>query len=291
MFPRFNVKLGIVFLATFLLLAIPLAFAATESATVSVTVTAAAAIDINPNSFSWSPSGAGVTDSAQYFQVENIGSSDLTGIYAQVTNAADNPYGTGTASNYNAGDFILIDNSTSGTFYYVENKNWNESIPSYVTVPTGWQEGDTGALHGYFVRIRSVGLETAEGEEYFAFTLNGTDGTCSAGTVRIGITPHTKSQTGSTDFSDGSGEYASVSLTSGSGSVSGVNSVFDAHKIVVSSDCRSIALVYWDQSLGGNYLYPGTLSPGAAVDMRIEPKIPYGVVGGSAISGTLTIVA
>lgn len=260
------------------LLAIP-ALAATDTASVSVDVASVAAVDINPASFSFSVSGTGQTSTAANFEVENIGSTAISSVYAQVTNAASNPYGTGNAANYDAGDFVLLDNG-SGTFYYVKSVNYNESVPAYVTSPSTYDS---------FVRIRTAGLETTEGEEYFAFVQKGAVD-CSNGTVLIAKTPHTQSQTGTTDFSASGTDYATVTLASNVGTVTGVNTVFDAHKIYVPNDCSYVALVKWDQSLGGDYLYSGTLNPGATLPMKMEVKVPYGVAAGS-ISGTLTIVA
>ncbi|MEM5811684.1 MAG: hypothetical protein QXG91_03025 [Candidatus Aenigmatarchaeota archaeon] len=269
---------------------IPIAFAQpdTDSATVNVQVSSLTAIDINPASFTFSVP-PGTNSSALFFQLENIGSTNITTVYSNVTTTTSNPYGTGSASNYNAGEFVRIDNSTNGNFYYVENKNWNESKPLYVTAPSGWSEGNqTGASWGYFVRVRSVGLETNEGEEYFAITRNGTATSCNSGTLYIGKTPHTKSQTGTIDFI--SGDVAQINLdNNGKGSLTGagINTIMDSHTVLVSSDCRAVSLIYWknEKSLIGSTLYPG-----AAVDMRIMVSVPYGVAQGT-ITGTLTVIA
>ncbi|MEM5831170.1 MAG: hypothetical protein QXO40_03130, partial [Candidatus Aenigmatarchaeota archaeon] len=245
-------------LAVLFMAILPIAFAQpnTDTATVSVSVSSVTAIDINPASFTFTNIPPGTNSTAQFFQLENIGSNNITTIYANVTTTTSNPYGTGTASNYNAGEFVRIDNSTNGNFYYVENKNWNEPKPLYVNVPDGWSEGNqAGSSWGYFVRIRSVGLETSEGEEYFAITINGTPTGCSGSNARalIGKTPHTKSQTGTIDFSGGT-DYAQVN---NNGFPQNVNSIIDAHKVVISDDCRSISLKYWDnvESLIGSVLY------------------------------------
>ncbi|MCS7123321.1 MAG: hypothetical protein RMJ17_01975 [Candidatus Aenigmarchaeota archaeon] len=271
-----------------LTLMITAVFATTDTAIVSVNVNAVTAIDINPASFVF-VGNPGENVTFQYFQIENIGSTNITAVYATVTTTTSNPYGTGITANYNSGEFVRIDNTTNGNFYYVRNKNWNEAKPLYVIAPAGWSEGDkAGASWGYFVRIRSVGLETNEGEEYFAITMNGTQNGCNPGTVRIGKTPHTKSQTGTIDFN--AGDFAIVSIGSdGKGSVSGVNPMFDVHTIEVSSDCKAISLIYWDgiRSLIGNPPF----KPGEARDMRIMVSIPYGVPTGGAITGTLTVIA
>lgn len=269
---------------------------ATDTASISVSVSSVTMIDINPASFSFTV-GPGQSSTSQFFQIENIGSATITNVYASVTTTSSNPYGTGVASNYNAGEFVRIDNTTSGPFYYVENKNWNESKPAYVTVPSNWAEGSPSASSwGYFIRIRSVGLETIEGEEYFAITLNtsaDTTNPCTgtpSGKAIIGRTPHTKSQTG-TIVLDTAQCGTDCEQVNGGSSTTNVNTVFNAHTIKISSDCKAISLVYWvGTGNGGNNLFGGTLAPGAAKDMRIMVSVPYGVASGT-ITGTLTITA
>jgi hypothetical protein len=282
--PKFDVIVAI--LVTLSLLAIPVALAVADTASVSVTVAQAAAIDVNPASFSWSVTGAGVTNATSpNFAVENIGSQNID-VTASVTNSNSNPYGTGVAGNYNAGDFVLLDNTTSGTFYYVENVNWNESKPTYVTSPTGWYEGNQSGLQaiwGYFIRIRSVGLDETgdEGEEYFAFTKNGTATSCSSGaSVVVSQVPHNSTQTGTIDFTGSGSETVNDAASS-----TGVNTVFDAHILDITNNCQAVNMTYWISRQ-----LRAALSPGEERTMRIEVKVPLGVVGGGTpISGTLTI--
>ena len=268
----------------------------TDTFNVSITVDSVAAIDVNPNSTDFGTIAPGAASEEKSIQIENIGSLDITKIWANATMASSNPYGTGQASAYNAGDFVLITNDSSENqpFYYVNSIFFNESKPPYVTAPSGWSEGWNS---GYFIRIRTVDFSnTGEGEEYFAFTKKGTTN-CTDGTVYIGKNPHTKTQTGTIDFQSGDFiQISSLTTTNNGlgayGKISGFGNKLDDHYIYVNASCDYIILYRWNRDLGGgDYLFQGTLKPGATLDWKVEARVPYGVAAGSIQEGMITFIA
>jgi len=280
---------------------------ATDTAVVNVSIQGVNAVDINPINFTWAnlPVPRNYTESGpKAFQVENIGSTNITHIWASTTNPTSNPFGTGVATNYDAGQFVVLINSSSSSYEWVLYPNtvfFNESVPTYiVNKPSGWNNG------GLFTRIRTAGWESDEGEEYFVFVVNGTQN-CTDGTVYIGKDPHTKTKTGSIDFSDPA-NYVSFGLTSTNdkkwgykgpiGDYGSINNYIDKYYVLVPYDCKNITLIGWsrryDTTAGidiGYYLFTGTLEPGAALDYLISVVIPYGVAQGDVKTGTLTIYA
>jgi len=273
-----------------------------DTLNVSITVSSVLAIDVDPNetSFTLDPGSA---SNEFNFIVKNIGSATINKIKANVTMATSNPYGTASSSNFDAGDFILITNDSSETqpFYYVSSIFYNESKPDYVTPPNGWSEGWNS---GYFIRIRTVNFNgTGEGEEYYAFTNASVNGNCSDGKIIIGLLPHTRTRTGTTDFSSGS-DYIEFTLTSNSAktggwtALSGFGSKLDNHYIYVNASCDYVVLYRWNLDVdgetnngGGDYLFQGTLNPGEYLNWKLEARVPYGVAAGSLKTGVITFIA
>ncbi len=261
---------------------------------IGINITQQLSIDVTPNTTNWTGLNIGETGTPQYFIVTNVGSLNISTLRANISNDNTNPYGTGNPLNYNAGEFILLNTSSSG-FHYINKKNWYESVPGDVTTPTDWTEGpDTG----YFGIIRTA---STVGQNYYFFT-NDTGGSdCHSGSARLllGNDPKTVSQQGSINFSD-SNEYTQIDLdTSGIGSVA--TGSLSGHCVVVTSDCSTATLFKWNTDLetsGGCAneadFYPSTepeIAPGGSTSFWLEPKIPNGVPDGDVHQGTLTIIA
>lgn len=286
-------------ISVLVLLIAGLAIAAdTDDVIIGVNISQSTSIDISPGTVNWTGLNIGETGTPVYFDVTNMGSVNITGMRANITNDASNPYGTGSPSNYNAGDFILL-NTSSSAFYYVNKENWNESVPGQITSPTDWTEG---ADTGYFGIIRTAS-DGDVGQQYYFFTnRTGASGDCRTGSgeLYIGKTPRNLTSSGTVDFSSGS-NFDTVTLSAnGVGNVSAGD--FEWYCVVVTADCSKVTLFKWNTDLdvgsgcsNDAAFYDGTapneLTPGSSTSFWLEPKIPNGVPDGDIYQGTLTVIA
>lgn len=266
----------------------------TDDVEIDINITQSISIDVSPNSTSWVGLTVGETGTPNDFIVTNVGSVNISSLSANITNDASNPYGTGDVNNYNAGEFILL-NTSSSAFFYPNKRNWNESVPGDVTNPVDWTEG---ADTGYFGIIRTAS-DSDIGESYYFFTnRTGVSGDCNTGSgvILIGNDPKTVTLEGSIDFTSGS-EYTQVSLdSSGIGDIDA--GTFNGYCVYVTADCSRATLFKWNADIDGSSgcdndinFYTGTLTPGQTTIFWLEPKIPSGVPDVDVSQGLLTIKA
>jgi hypothetical protein len=256
-----------------------------DTAEFDVTVAQQTWLDINPNSTSWTSVDPGTTTSAADFSLYNIGSNSIASIKANNTMPSSWPFGTDTATNFDAGNFITIKNTTDTKFYYINRKEFNETAPAYVTLPSA-ESGTTT-----FGKIR-IGDE----EIFWAAAPNVT---CDAAGAKLylGTFPHTKTDTGDIDLSDNS-----VSLSSGAADIT-LQGITDSnfgtsYCAIVSSDCTELTLARYNVDVDTNTvcsndvnLYSGDLNPGSTIDIQIRAYVPYGVADGSVTTGTIYVIA
>jgi len=169
---------------------------------VNVTIATETIIDIQPKEFQWGASGVGINPGTQAgpsdeqnneygrLQLENLGSVNITQVWFNTTTPSERPFGTGSSSNYNSGNFITLDRNSTSTDKnsFVSRAEYGLDQPTdqdiiYLNTPSGWDNG----------RFRNTS------NEYF-WTVDDT-GTDLAGAVfRIGIEHHNETQTGSTNL-------------------------------------------------------------------------------------------
>jgi len=272
----------------------------TDTVLIDINITQEVKIDVSPNSTNWTGQNTGTTTVPHPFEIQNVGSLNISTIDANITNAASQPYGTGNPSAYNAGDFILLNTTTVG-FRYINKIEFNESRPDYVTPPTGWVEGNAT---GYFGRFRTAS-DSDIGQEYLFFTnmTNGSQGDCAHnGSILIGNNPRTISDTGTTDFTGS--DFVIVYTTNNTGSTWGIGDIPDTHDlgeycVAIKDDCSEVKFFHFNKALdtAGNacgedeYVFNGNLQPGNTTSVWLEAKIPLGVADGDVSQGTLTFIA
>lgn len=290
------------FLITLLLVGLAIAQESDEIE-IDVSIASSTMIDVNPNTTSWASLAIGQTSSDAAFTIENIGSSAISNIDANVTNNASNPYGASDASAFDAGNFIIMNSSniSTSTLYYINKRDWNGSVPEYVTAPTGWEAGVSNGTFGRFKTAESGG-----GLDVFWF-LNQTNAdeyswNCSNGTLYIANHPHTKEETGDVDFTDAD-KYTEFALSNydnyGYANISMAGNVTDFYCAKVSADCQTIDWSHWNNALdpGSNcdtevYVHSGgPLNPGQSLTIYLKARIPFGVAAGSAVTGTVSFTA
>jgi len=152
-------------------------------------------------------------------------------------------------------------------------------------------------------RIRNTSYEY-----FWMFSYTGT-WNCGNTPIRIGKLPHTESQTGSTNFQTGSGEYDEFNIQI-------VNANWGAVHInagpltgyclaIPRPACDRVILYKWNKDMPGSEFHclnaeyfwsadpgetPGLpLVPGNSTVANIRVWVPYGVYEGYAKTGTLTV--
>ncbi|MDY6773709.1 MAG: hypothetical protein SVS85_00790, partial [Candidatus Nanohaloarchaea archaeon] len=172
----------------------------TDKLAVSVAIKQKTIVDVSPASLSWdNPLEPGSQGNEKPIQIENLGSVNITHVWFNNSAPSQRPFGTGQISNYDSGNWIAIRNdSASANPYFISRKEFNAtSRIIYLTGP----DGNTPPSHPY-------GRFMNASKEYFWSVDCGT-GNCTDGTIYIGNTPHTASQTGDADLSGNAGDTLS----------------------------------------------------------------------------------
>lgn len=196
----------------------------TDNSTVTVQVAEKTAIDISPDTLAYNSVDPGSTqfgtnnegdgENFTHVELENIGSTNISRVWMNSSTPDSRPFGSGVASNYDAGNFIQIKpqdgltnvgavNYNSWTFVTREEFS-TDNVPEYIFTPgDAWEVG----------RFR-----LADQEYFWAMEQASTDGsTCAANadSFRVGNLAHNKTDTGSNDFRDSSTEYTAYGIGSG----------------------------------------------------------------------------
>jgi len=286
----------------------------TDQASVVVTISGLSLIDISPevmnftimnpgevksyyNNTEGSNSGFYVTG----FQIENVGSANITYVWLNTTQPNSDPFGTGNPNLYDPANFIAV-NTSSTNYSYVDRIEYNATSDIiYLNLDTN------ASTNGRFGRIRSAW------NEYF-WQVNGT---CSAADSYfiVGNTAHNKTQTGTIDLQNG--DITAIKLAGGTGGWFYGNTKLtrdllgygqeDYVVLVENSTCTRIRLVRWNADIlddtGAStvladygYVYNTTASgnplyPGSSMPMGIQMRVPYGVAQGPLKTGYITVVA
>lgn len=303
-----------------------------ENGTVSVGVSSTTAIDITPADLSYTSSGEGsqpapgdrvfTSDSGyEAVEVENIGSKNITKVWMNSSIPTSNPFGSGTQSGYNSGNWIQV-NATGeidgvggpdSGFTYVNRVDYNETNDlSYIFTP------DTGNWR--------YGRFKGGNQEYF-WAVNASDGTDCTGAdtgdvLRVGDFAHNKSATGSNDFtgSEGSSDWTEYTLADIPGTNKGFTDVSitrpdgSTREYAVLTSCGSETYTLrtrYNPTMGGaddlsidssvaGYLLNVTagdsetndLQPGEHFRLETAVEVPFGVASsGSATTGVLRVLA
>ncbi len=297
----------------------------TDNATITVSLNIKTMIDISPEnmSFGTADPGTRVTNytnselsgaSKTGFQLENIGSTNITNMWLNVTQPSERPFATGDSSKYDAANFISASINMSpdgsaigqGTMSFIDRLEYNETRELvYLNLPPNTKS------HG---RLRS-------GHNEFFWVLYGTKTQCnasSAGTLnfRIGTVPHNQTQTGTINL-----DSATDTVTVGFGAMydSGFNenwsysttapnfitldSPSSSYCVAPYIDCSKVRIFRWNADApgagtcglsGSGYVFNSTtteLLPGDSMAMNIEMRVPFGTAMGQVKTGYLTVIA
>jgi len=284
-----------------------------ESATLDITIAAQTWVNIDPEALSWTgvnpgDVGGSTEEANNYYaiQIENIGSNNISHVWFNASNPTTRPFATGSPTNYNAGNFVVLSNETGPENYYFINRlEFNESKTLvYLTDPGGTMPPDSSTY--YYGRIRNAS------KEWFWFVQpTGVPSECNGTGVNfwIGGTPHTREATGSVDFSSCGGTLDSPGSGCGTGTLTkdddannwayaDISLGGQKYTIAVYRTCEKVMVSHWNKDAPGAdetgtnaaYFYEGTLTPGNSVAARIKVFVPYGVAVGSVTQGTINVV-
>ena len=285
----------------------------TDTANITVYISSKNMIDISPNVMNFTimdpgevKNGYNNTEGSNAgflitgFQIENVGSTNISYVWLNVTQPSSNPYGTGNPNNYDPANFIAV-NRTGTNYSYVDRLEYNATDPIiYLNLDSNARS------NGRYGRVRSAF------NEYF-WQINGTCSNTDSYFI-IGDTPHNKTQTGTIDLQNG--DITAIKLSGGTGGwfygSTALSKDFLGYGIenyvvlVDNSTCTKIRLVRWnadildqtnsesvlsDYGFAYNSTTEGQLYPGSSFDMGIQMRVPYGVAQGQLPTGVLTVVA
>jgi len=270
----------------------------TSNATVTVQIGAVTIVDITPEKMDFGTANPGdrlyqYTDpdnniQLSQIQIENLGSTNITKIWFNVTQPSSNPFGTGTPSNYNPGNWLLLKRTTDQYFAYVDRVEWNSSYPIVYLepgLPSNW---------------KTYGKIRMGNHEYF-WTINGTAAYCNTtgNTLVIGQTPHNETQTGTINLASGDIVVGSIQgVDANWGIVNGITIENVSYCVAVSADCSKLRIYKWNGDAPGagscgayGDFNTETLYPGDSVIADVALYVPYGVPQGTPSTGYLTVIA
>ena len=306
-----TIKMLIIALALFFMISVASAEDLTGNVTVSVTVSSVTWVNIDPETFSWTVNPGSEGGPAQegsgygYIQIENIGSRNITKIWFNNSFESSRPFGTGSNASYDSGNYVVIGNETdtpTGAFFFPNRVEFNESRSIvYLKDVDGNMPPSS---HWWYGRFRNASFE------YFWMMKNNTEGLCNyTGNFYIGKVPHTRTQTGSVDFSN-AGNRDTVSLTAiagtgwAVGSIPGTNAN-GGYCVAMKYTCDQVFFYKWNVDMPGAFAQcttatyflnatstsAGALVPGESIVARIRVRVPYGVYEGISKQGLLQVLA
>jgi hypothetical protein len=292
-----NRELIIVLTLTFLMfifISIPV-FAPTVTRTsevnITVNITPKVMVDINPKSLSWYDLEPGSEGARKDVQIENIGSVNITAIWFNNTYPSSRPFGTAVASNYDAGNFVVVSRDGLEDYYFPNRVEYNESQRIvYLIAPDGSSPPDTSKYS--YGRFRNSSFE------YFWILDRSvsTNGNCTDADLYIGTEPHTATTTGDVDFTDNSA--ISVTPVNAYWGYAAVNINGMLYCAAVYYLCDVIHFYKWNMDEPGaglcanaEYFTTQPLAPGASTYANVRVRVPYGVYYGDVNQGTLTVIA
>jgi hypothetical protein len=271
-----------------------------ESATITVNVSSKIMVDITPAAFAWGAVNPGsVADSTKEangysaIQIENIGSTNITHVWFNATYPASRPFGTGTSSAQNAGNFVVLSKrATNNSYWGINQLEYNETTALY------YIKDVAGAMPPNSAAYRYGRFHNASGE-YF-WMINKVAACNTGATIYIGKVAHTKTTTGSTNFNVAA-NYNAFALADDTtfGFADITAGPLAGLCVAVSADCNRVFFSKWNadkpfhRCSNVNYAWnsatDGKLVPGNSFAMGIKANVPYGIAAGSS-AGTITAI-
>lgn len=287
----------------------------TDTATIDLNVSELTLIDMNPAEFTWTGVDPGTNTTRKQVQIENVGSTNFTKIWFNVTQPASRPFGTGDPSNYVASNFLWIakeNQDDDAAYFAIDRLEFNETRSLiYLTDPDG-NMPPNGTKYNYG-RFRNTSFE------YFWFTDAKDTGDCTGATFYVGDSFHSQIVTGSIDFSSCSGALTDAPGAScrsgtlndpgpttgyqGTWCYSAINIGGKNYTIAVNNDGSQVRWYHWNVRAPGGTDFAETnpphndyfssnlvIYPGNSTVADLKIYLPYGVAKDDVSQGTLTVI-
>ena len=284
--------LAILLLIAFSFLLVPTAvIAASNTTTINVSIEAVGRISLVPDFLNWTDVDPGTTGGEQTVEIQNIGSINVTNIYAYfntLTVEASTPYGSSDASGYSSTGVIVLRNQSESNIYFNGRIEWNWTTTisnidmSNLDDPVAW---------GFFKNTSN---------EYVWAIGNGTDANgnavCNETGTQLAIeddiddgtqgtrTPETTTIT--RDGGDANYSYFSVDRAT---------APLYEHCIAVNTNCTKIYIYKYDRTgqfstcLNSAYIEDVMTPSGESEILTLDAYIPKGIPDGNMSSSVMTV--
>ncbi len=286
----------------------------TNSVTVNVTVQQVTWIDIFPQNLTWANIYPGSNGTEKAITLENIGSTNITYIWFNVTHPTANPFGSGNPLAYDAANYIVLKNtSMAGT---------TVSSPLFVDMleyGNDSQMGDTPAYLTLGSNVVRWGRFRIANHEFFWGLVNGTGG-CNATDADFILSKVNHNETSTDDITlsttctscviaNPAGSQNSWGYLNITGFDDNNEDIFNPdldYCVAISQDCSKVRFYRWNAEAPGatqtgsatklcpNFQYfadaSNPLTPGQVRNAEVNIMLPYGVAYGQIKEGTLTVV-
>ena len=284
----------------------------TTPITVNVTIQQITWIDTFPDKFEWLNMQPGQNGTEKDLTIENIGSTNITYIWFNVTQPPSNPFGSGLPGAYDPANWIVLRNTSMPS---------TVSEPYFVDTLSYVNDSQTGDKPAYFSTNSNYwGRWRIANHEFFWALNDGGNGKCNdtGDSLWISKTVHNESSTSKIDLTTCGTSCAEVNITGvqntwGYGNLSSFNSddnIFGSglnYCIAVAGDCSKVRFIKWNaeapgitQSGVGTIICPhfdyfvsptNKLTPGQVRNAVVNIMVPYGVAHGQMKTGILQIIA
>ncbi|MEM5829358.1 MAG: hypothetical protein QW040_00035 [Candidatus Aenigmatarchaeota archaeon] len=260
-----------------------------DTATINVSVKTVAQISVVPSVLSWTNVQPGQTGGTKLLDIINIGSLNVTQIYAYVDTLTDEtkrPYGSSNATEYAAGGVIVLKNETYNKFFFAGRIEWNwtEEISNLqknnVNSPVAW---------GFFKNTSF---------EYIWLLGNGTNGYCNNTGAQFAIEDDVDNGTVETRTPTTSNiQLDSGDVNWGYFSVNRATAPLYGSCVAAYYDCTKIYIYKYDKRSGftscanSRYIQEYSLPPGNIHTLTLNVYAPYGIPSGNLNVATLTVYA
>ncbi|NPA38496.1 MAG: hypothetical protein GXN99_01730 [Candidatus Nanohaloarchaeota archaeon] len=282
---------------------------ATSDAQIVVSINNQTIVDVTPQGMNWGAQDPG-TVVTQYtdtengvvlsqIEIENLGSTDITYVWLNVTQPASNPFGSGDINLYDPANWLAVKNASYTTFWFVDRVEFNSSVDYiYLNKPTNTVS---------FGKIRD-----ANREYFWVINLTGSYVYCNGTTgvtadLVVGVNAHNVTNTGTIDLVNGPYTMKTIAASGDPnwGIIDGLAIGEDGtpYCIAVYYDCSKFRLYRWNADApgasactafgtdgltlnGGSPIYPG-----GAIVADVQLHIPYGVPDGNLPTGYMYVIA
>jgi hypothetical protein len=279
----------ILLLIAFSFFLIPAAvIAASNTTTINVSIQAVGRIALVPDFLNWSNVEPGTAGGEQTVEIQNIGSINVTNIYAYFNTLAveaSTPYGSDDASSYSSTGVIVMRNQSESNMYFNGRIEWNWTTTisnidlSNIDDPVAW---------GFFKNAS---------HEYVWAIGNGTGGLCNNSGVQFGIDDDIDDGTQSTRTPETT-SFATpdnVGIDWAVFSIDRTGSPLEGHCVAVNTNCTSIYIYKYDyRAQFPNCDIRGyiedILTPGGGSEiLTLDAYIPKGIPDGNMSSSVMTV--